>query len=289
MKNLTIIKTFIIFFFLTLTSKVLAVDITVAGKQFRNDIQNFLRQEGYSPWVDDDGSLCFKQEGNKFWIDIEGEKPFYVQFFREGYSADNVNEIALLKAINKCNTGTKALKCCYYGTGISLACESFCHNSEDFKYVFYKYLSILNYGYEQLGEEYNSINGGSTSSSGPLSISSVDIGITDQNYNIITSYGSTLYSSKTKYLTPQIKVTAKSAGTYEIYCKFYDANGTLSTGSGSPSGYSWKHSVYISQGTNTYKLIGWGSNTSGHWRSGNYRMEFYYQGKLLTTKYFTVN
>lgn len=288
MKHLTIIKASIAFLLCILTTNAWAVDITVAGKQFRNDIQNFLKQEGYSPWVDDDGSLCFKQEGKKFWIDIEGEKPFYVQFFRGGYSADNINEAALLKAINKCNTNIKALKCCFYGNGVSLACESFCHNSEDFKYVFYKYLSILNYGYDQLGEEYNSNNNGSTSS-GPLSISSVDVGITDENNNIITSYGSTLYSSKTKYLTPQIKATAKSSGTYEIYIKFYDANGTLSTGSNSPNGYSWKYSVYMSQGSGTYKLSGWGSKTAGHWRAGNYRMELYYQGKLLTTKYFTVN
>lgn len=288
MKNLTVIKTSIIFFFLLLASNVSAINITEAGKHFRNDIQSFLKQEGYSPWVDDEEGLCFKQDGNNFCIDIEGERPFYVQFFREGYSVNNINETALLKAINNCNANTKALKCCYYGNDITFACESFCHNSEDFKYVFYKYLSILNYGYEHLEEEYKLINGGSASISGPFSISSVDIGITDENKNIVTFFGSTLYSSITKYLTPQITVNAKSAGTYEIYYKLYDASGALSTGSVSPSGYTWNHTLYIKQGIGTYILNGWGGKKAGYWRSGNYRMEFYYKGELLATKYFTV-
>lgn len=286
MKNVSIKRYFLAILILIASISGKAIDITTSGKQFRSDLQTFLSQEGFSPYIDSDGSLCFKQEGNKFWIDVIGEKPYYIQFFREGFSADNANEEAILRAVNHVNTNLRAIKCCYYGEGVSLAVESYCHVSEDFKYVFYKYLSILNLSYDELEKQYNEYN---QKTSLPISISSVDMGITDGNNNVVTAYGNTLYSSSTKYLTPRISAYAKSAGTYEIYCKFYDASGTLSTGSNSPSGYSWKYSLRMNQGTGTYTLSGWGSSSAGHWCKGNYRIELYYKGNLLTTKYFTVN
>ena len=44
----------------------------------------------------------------------------------------------------------------------------------------------------------------------------------------------------------------------------------------------------MSEGLHTYLLSGWGSNTDGHWKEGEYRFEFYYDGSLIGKKSFSV-
>ena len=118
----------------------------------------------------------------------------------------------------------------------------------------------------------------------PFTITSCTVINTDYDGNPLP-----LDASHTQYLKPEIKYTCNTSGSYDIYVKFYDANGSLSTGNSSPSGYSQVNSgVSLSSGSGNKKLKGWGGNDSGHWRAGSYRYEFYYNGTLLYTHSFTV-
>ena len=121
----------------------------------------------------------------------------------------------------------------------------------------------------------------------PLQINDLKVGVTDYNNNIIVSYGNTIYSSQTKYLCPRISVYSYSSKNVKFYIKLYK-NNTLSTGSSSPSGYSYTSEAYLSSGNNTIDLGGWGSNTSGNWSSGSYRFEIWYNGICLKAHSFTI-
>lgn len=142
-----------------------AEEMSYAAKTFRSNIQNFLREEGFAPSVDNDGSLCFKKEGTSYWIDVLGEKPFYVTFHREPLGTDNAPELAVLKAINDVNTNIRAIKCCYMKDHVSFAIESYCYVAEDFKYVFYSYLGILEASNEIVKDAYSKYDTSSSSSS----------------------------------------------------------------------------------------------------------------------------
>ena len=142
-----------------------AEEMSYAAKTFRSNIQSFLREEGFAPSVDNDGSLCFKKEGTAYWIDVLGDKPFYVTFHREPLGTDNAPELAVLKAINDVNTNIRAIKCCYMKDHVSFAIESYCYVAEDFKYVFYSYLSILEASNEIVKEAYSKYDTSSSSSS----------------------------------------------------------------------------------------------------------------------------
>ena len=118
----------------------------------------------------------------------------------------------------------------------------------------------------------------------PFSITSCTVSNVDYDGNSLP-----LDASHTQYLKPEIKYTCNTSGSYDIYVKFYDANGNLSTNNSSPSGYSLVNSgVSLSSGSGSKKLKSWGSKTSGRWRAGNYRYEFYYNGTLLYTHRFSV-
>lgn len=142
-----------------------AEEMSYAAKTFRSNIQSFLREEGFFPSVDNDGSLCFKKEGTSYWIDVLDDKPFYVTFHREPLGTDNAPELAVLKAINDVNTNIRAIKCCYMKDYVSFAIESYCYVAEDFKYVFYSYLGILEASNEIVKEAYSKYDTSSSSSS----------------------------------------------------------------------------------------------------------------------------
>lgn len=159
------LATLAIFLFLT-TFIGWAEEMSYAAKSFRANIQSFLREEGFAPTVDNDGSLCFKKEGEQYWIDVIGDKPFYVTFRKEGVGTKDANTTAILKAINDVNIIIRAIKCCYYNDYVGFGVESYCYVAEDFKYVFYTYLNILGAAEEAVKEAYSKYDSTSSNLSG---------------------------------------------------------------------------------------------------------------------------
>ncbi len=126
------------------------------------------------------------------------------------------------------------------------------------------------------------------SNKAPFVIKSVEVRNIDYNGNAITDFGKTIYSYQTKYLQPKLNITVNTAGTYTVYTKLYRPNGSLSTGNSSPTGYSFSDTETLSSNTTWWRLSGWGSNTAGHWSSGQYRWEFWYNGSKIGEKSFTI-
>lgn len=102
------------------------------------------------------------------------------------------------------------------------------------------------------------------------------------------SYGSTIYSSRTTYINPKVEIFSLTDGRVDINVKLYTPYG-LSTGTSSSGGYSYSDYFYVSKNqTTTCEFNGWGGKDKGHWSSGNYRYEFYYKGKCIGSKSFTI-
>lgn len=289
----------VIFLFIICLSNVATIKgqgLSAEATRFKTNLLTFMREEGYFPNVSSDGTrINFKNEGKSYWIDLAGSMPIKVTMHIEGFTNKDANVLAILLACNDVNRDqyyVKAYVSDYGAEGsTSISIEFPCHTAEEFRYVFKECIRSLATAEKTIQEKYDkhkSDLGDSNVRKSPISISNVDIGITDENNKIVTQYGNKLYSSLTKYLSPRIMASAETAGTYDIYCKIYTPSGNLSTGSTSPSGYSWKYSLQMHQGNGTYVLSGWGSDKYGHWSSGNYVMEFYYDGILLVTKKFTI-
>ena len=101
-------------------------------------------------------------------------------------------------------------------------------------------------------------------------------------------YGGKIYSRNTTYFYPKIELYSLIEGQFNIFTKIIDPYG-LSSGEGSPKGYSFKDRIYISKNRmNTIELSGWGNDKKGHWISGKYRFEFYCNGKLIGSKQITI-
>ena len=75
-------------------------------------------------------------------------------------------------------------------------------------------------------------------------------------------------------------------GSKTLKVKLYRPDGSLSTGSYST--YSYSDDAYLYEGENSYTLSGWGNENKGHWRSGTYRIEIWYNNSCLKSKTFTI-
>lgn len=268
-----------------LVAPVLADDYTPEQKAFRTNIMTFLKEEGFAPYLDEN-SLTFKKEGQIYWINISDGSPFYIEFHRSGLGCGEADKSVVLLACNHVNNTYKCAKVALKDDVVSIAVELYCHSAEEFRYTFYKDIQALDAAREALLESYDELLG---QSSAPFSISSVEVANTDISGNIVNGYGTKINSYQTKYLKPRITCDVQTAGSYDIYVKFYKADGTLSTGDSSPSGYSYKCTVNMDAGTHTYMLDGWGGKTAGFWNAGTYRFEFYYDDTQIGKTHVVVN
>lgn len=124
----------------------------------------------------------------------------------------------------------------------------------------------------------------------PLLITGVYIGNTDGKGNTETSFGGTIYSSSSMYITPRLDVYGLKNYTAALDIKLYDAYGMLRQGTSSPIDATYSDTIRVKKGEyGTYTLSGWGSTKRGHWNSGKYRIEIWNNDICLSKHNFTIN
>lgn len=120
-----------------------------------------------------------------------------------------------------------------------------------------------------------------------LRITTLKVGVTDSNNNIIVKFGNIIYSTLTKYLCLRGDINSDSRRKVKFYIKLYQ-NGTLCNSSSSPLGYTYTVDANLKSGNNTIDLGGWGSNDYGTWTKGDYKFEVWYKGFCLKEHSFTI-
>ena len=122
----------------------------------------------------------------------------------------------------------------------------------------------------------------------PLIIDSIKIGNVNRIQQVQSDFGQPIYSSETMYLQPRVFYRGIKHGNVELYVRWYDEDGHLRVGEGSPAGYSQVCETYVYEESKTLNLKGWGSENRGNWHRGRYRLEVWCNGMLLGTKHFSV-
>lgn len=262
----------------------------------RTDLFNFLKEEGFMPELDSDGDIKFKSEGQAYYISVSktDENPMYVVLFSSFNNPDEYSAETIAMASTKLNF-YKGVKVLCFDKSFRIGAELYVRNAEPVKSAFYKLKGIMDSVKSDFLDECKNVGSVSSSSSSnsiseiPFIVTKLEVANTDESRNIIQDYGETIWDYKTKYLTPRITVKPfKSTGTYTIYVKLYK-DGSLKTGTSSPSGYSYSSKVTISgNSSQVFTLSGWGAKTAGHWSIGEYRFEIWYDDYCIGSKTFKV-
>lgn len=122
----------------------------------------------------------------------------------------------------------------------------------------------------------------------PFVVSSLEVANVSYDGAIINGYGSNFYDDNTRYFNLRAKVSPLRTGTVSVYIKLYH-NGTLSTGSDSPAGCSYRQTVVInSDDPQIVDLGAWGSDEPGNWGTGSYRFEVWSGKQRIGMKTFNV-
>ncbi|SRR5574344_2158855 len=148
-------------------------DYNEKQRELRSYYSNFLREEGFTPQINEKGHIEFKKEGNLFIVSIgDDTKSLYIIIQGRGY-AINVDD-NLSKCYYACNAINRTYKVgkAFISSdknSVIFQTQSFFKNKEEFKYVFYRYLDALDGMYADFIDEYNNApvttDGGSQSNS----------------------------------------------------------------------------------------------------------------------------
>lgn len=262
----------------------------------RTDLFNFLSEEGFTPELDLDGDIKFKSEGQPYYISVSktDENPMYVVLYRFFTNPEEYSAETIAMASTKLNF-YKGVKVLCFDETFRIGAELFVRNAEPVKSAFYKLKEIIDIAKSDFLDKCKNVGSVSSSSSSnsiseiPFIITKLEVANVDSNSKIISDFGRTIWDHKTKYLQPRITLKPfKSSGTYTIYVKLYK-NGSLTTGTSSPSGYSYSDKVTISGNfSHVFTLSSWGSDTAGHWSAGEYRFEIWYDDYCVGSKTFKV-
>ena len=139
--------------------------------QFRNDINKFLREEGYLPSINSrTGEINFKMESTNYAIGLDADfKGPYLVILSATFNMDELSysdKQKLYEVENTINSKYNCVKASYLEYEdtrlLVFSIESFCHNSDDFKYALIKYLESIKSAIREFGEEYSGNNSSNT-------------------------------------------------------------------------------------------------------------------------------
>lgn len=123
--------------------------------------------------------------------------------------------------------------------------------------------------------------------SGYMEITGMTFANADTDGHKIEDYGANLYAKEVKYLKPKVFYRGLTTEEHEITVnvKLIDEDGILKKGSTSPEGYTYSNKLTIKPGSGNYiELLGWGTNSGGSFKAGQYRFEIWYNGNILYQK-----
>lgn len=133
------------------------VQRSAANVAFRDSIANFLKLEGYVPSIDEDGDIEFKKEGSTYFVTVvDDEAPFYVQFTYYLGMDDDIDQVAMLKAMNETNRDNRCIKCSIVDKDLLwITIESYDTTVAEFGKTYDLYLEHLSEGGVILAQAYD--------------------------------------------------------------------------------------------------------------------------------------
>lgn len=128
--------------------------------KIKNDYISFLKSEGFTPSIDNDGDIKFKFEGKTYWINSNDDELFFSVSRYVGNSDEGCSN-KMKKVVKESDNQYKSLNVEILGSDcqtIKFSSSSLLAQPEDFKVIFERSLRIVNYGVNFSKEEYQKIS-----------------------------------------------------------------------------------------------------------------------------------
>lgn len=122
-------------------------------------------------------------------------------------------------------------------------------------------------------------------------INRISFGSEDYSGNTNIKTGDTLYEGDVKYLVGNLYYEGLYSNDQKVTLsiRIFFPSGGMSSGNGSPTGFSYKRDVTIKPGSNIYKIGGWGNDNGTTYKEGKHKYEIWLDGEKIYETYFTVH
>ena len=126
---------------------------TSGQQSLRDNIESFLREEGYQPSIDSDGDIKFKRQGDLFFISVSDNdsSPYYVRMSKYYNYSDNITKSVINRYDGEINR-YKMIKLLASDNNFQLAAEMFVTNSKAFTSVFERILRAMDAAESELAD-----------------------------------------------------------------------------------------------------------------------------------------
>ena len=157
MKRYFYFTAFFMFFSALLT---FAQDEEQVNKELQEKYISFLKEEGFSPIIDSDGDVKFKNEGETYYIRPTNDKKYF-QVMKILNENDPEKFVDLLKSANATMIEYKQIKIVIYkkkdnsGFNGHFKSDNFLGNEDDFKKIFYRSMKVIQASIKFFKEDYN--------------------------------------------------------------------------------------------------------------------------------------
>lgn len=139
------------------TMPLVAEELTQEEKRFRSQIQSYIRDEGYSPYIDTDETVTFKYEGDTYWVVVEEYKNGFYVTFNMSLGMEDANVRDALIAADETMSELKFLRIYRTSSKKSLMIQvaGYYTSINQFKEMFSSMLYIVSEGEQRLQDKYS--------------------------------------------------------------------------------------------------------------------------------------
>lgn len=123
-----------------------------------------------------------------------------------------------------------------------------------------------------------------------IKIEDIEFINTDDAGKVIGSARTPLYVGKVQYLKPQMRYYGLYTNDQKIslMVRIFEPSGNLSTGKGSPLGFTYKSDIIIKPENNTTTILAWGNSSGTYYKEGAYQYEVWLDGEKIYKTTFNV-
>ena len=106
-------------------------------------VKNWLAEEGFKGFFDEDGDLQFKYQGFNFLVTRDNDDPLFLRVIMPKIYEIDIDLMEVYKALNDINAGYKAVKGYIVGNYVWLSIEMYVDSSPEIVDFFERCLDIL--------------------------------------------------------------------------------------------------------------------------------------------------
>ena len=125
-----------------------------SGQQaVRNNIESFLKSEGYQPSIDSDGDIKFKRQGDVYFISVSDKdsEPYYVRLTKYYTYGERLNKTKISMAAPEINK-YKMVKLLPNENSFCLDAQLFVNSASAFTSIFDRIMQVIDAAENELSE-----------------------------------------------------------------------------------------------------------------------------------------